>query len=108
MKRRFVCFAIVLLLPATQLRVLGQSYPKADAYYAPRPLYPPLPKGKRPEGSGIFTLQIDPRKGVVTSVSVKKSTGWASLDKVAIDALRRWKFRTPSKPSVDVPIDFTH
>ena len=108
MERCFVYFAIVMLLSVAQLSVIAQSYPKAVAYYAPRPDYRPLPNGKRPEGSGVFTVQIDPRTGSVTSVLVKKSTGWATLDKAAIDAVRRRRFRTPSKPSVDVAIDFTH
>jgi TonB family protein len=89
----------------------AQNYPKAFAHYAPRPDYPPLeyralPRRQWPTGSGIFTVNIDQKTGLVSSASVKKTTGSAALDKTAIDALRRWKFRTPTKPSVDVPMEF--
>ena len=107
MFRRFVCLGFVMLLCTSQLRVIAQSYPKAHAYFAPQPDYPYLARVNHIEGSGVFTVQIDPRTGLVTSVSVKKSTGWATLDKAAIDALRRWRFTTPTKPSVEVPIRFT-
>ena len=106
MCRRFVCLGFVTLLCTSQLRVIAQSYPKAYAYFAPQPDYPYLARVNHLEGSGVFTVQIDLKKGLVTSVSVKKSTGWATLDKAATDALRRWKFRTPTKPSVEVPISF--
>jgi TonB family protein len=83
-------------------------YPKAFAYYAPPPEYRPLRNGEWAQGSGIFTVNIDPKYGFVTSVAVKKSTGWQSLDKEAIIALRRWKFRVPTQPSIEVPINFVH
>ena len=51
-------------------------------------------------------MNIDQKTGLVSSVSVKKTTGSAALDKISIDALRQWKFRTPTKPSVEVPIAF--
>ena len=100
---RVVRVGILMLLWTGIGLPLAQSEPKAHAYYAPRPYY-----GLGwPEGSGIFTVNINPKTGLVTSVSVKKSTGSAALDKSAIDALRRWKFRVPTKPSVEVPITFS-
>ena len=104
--RRFLCLEFVLLICALQLRVMAQSYPRAHAYFAPHPDYPYSARVKHLQGSGIFIVQIDPKKGLVTSVSVKKSTGWDVLDKSAIETLRRWKFTTPTKPSVEVPIEF--
>jgi TonB family protein len=109
MSRYLILFALLTLFCPE--RSHAQNYPKAFAYYAPRPDYPPveyraLPKSKWPTGSGIFTVNIDQKTGLVSSVSAKKTTGSAGLDKIAIDALRRWKFRTPTKPSVEVPIEF--
>ncbi len=106
MTRYVATFTAVTLLCAARISSVAQPYPKAVAYFAPRPAYPRLQNGMWPQGSGIFTVHIDSKKGVVTGVSVKKSTGWEILDKAAMSALRIWKFKTPSKPSVDVPIDF--
>jgi TonB family protein len=111
MLRYIIFFALVTLFCFG--RSEAQKYPKASAYFAPRPDYPPpayraLPKDQCPQGSGIFTVNIDQKSGLVSSVSVKKTTGFAALDKGAIDALRRWKFRIPTKPSVEVPITFKH
>src|SRR5947209_20603763 len=100
MFRRFVCLAFVMLLCTSQPRVIAQSYPKAHAYFAPQPDYPYLARVNHIEASGVFTVQIDPRTGLVTSLSGKKITGWATLDKAAINALRRWSFATRTKPSV--------
>src|SRR5437762_2998969 len=105
MRRHIIFFALVTLFCFEQSE--AQNYPKAFAYHAPRPLYPivyrTLPKSQWPHGSGIFTVHIDQKSGLVTSVSVKKSTGSSILDKTAIDSLGRWKF---TKPSADVPIEF--
>jgi TonB family protein len=89
------------LLPA-----VTTSGPKASAYFAPRPDYRPLPTGQWPQGSGIFLVSIDSKTGVVTAVSVKKSTGWATLNNAAMAALRRWKFKTPSPLNAEVPMTF--
>jgi periplasmic protein TonB len=105
MRRRLICVAVMVLLCTAPQSVIAQSY-KAFAVYAPRPSYPVLPNGQKPQGNGVFIVAINSKTGLVDSVSVKKSTGWAILDKAAIDALRRWKFRIPSKPTVDVPIQF--
>jgi len=78
----------------------------AIAYYAPKPEYPTLPDGSRPEGSGVFVLHIDLRTGRVKSVSVEKSTGFAILDKAAIDCYKQWRFNR-GVPMVKCPITFT-
>jgi TonB family protein len=106
MTRYLAIFAAATLLFGPRSSILADAYPKAFAYYAPRPFYPRLKNGMWPQGSGVFTVRIDSKTGVVTDVSIKKSTGWEILDKAAISTLRAWKFRTPSKPSADVPIDF--
>jgi protein TonB len=111
MLRYIIFFALLTLFCFG--RSEAQKYPKAFAYFAPRPDYPPaayrrLPKDQWPQGSGLFTVNIDQKTGLVSSVSVKKTTGFAILDKAAIDALRRWRFRIPTKPSVEVPITFKH
>jgi len=99
---RVVGFGVLTFLCAGIGLAVAQSELKAFAYYAPRPAYRP----EWPEGRGIFTVNINPNTGSVVSVFVKKSTGSEKLDKAAIDAFRRWKFKAPTKPSVEVPIVF--
>ncbi len=78
------------------------------ATYAPKPDYPVLPNGKLPEGSGLFLLKVDPKTGIVRSVSVEKSTGSAFLDKSTIDCLKRWRFiRNAGVSKVKVPFTYT-
>jgi TonB family protein len=102
----------ILLLFVISLATVSECWSSADrdakalAIYAPQPRYPSLPNGKKPEGSGMFVFHIDPRTGAVRSVSVEKGTGFAILDKAAIDAFRRWKFR-PGTPTAKIPMTFT-
>lgn len=105
MRRTLLLIGIALAI-AGRAWPSGEPEPKALAIYAPQPLYPSLRNGKKPEGSGIFLVHIDPKTGVVRSVSVEKSTGFAILDKAAIDAYRRWKFR-PGNSKAKIPITFT-
>jgi periplasmic protein TonB len=105
MRCRLVVVAPVALFLLAQALLAG-SPPKAVAIYAPAPEYPALANGKRPEGSGIFVLHINAKTGVVKSVSVTKTTGSPILDKAAIDAVRRWKFR-PGSPLVRIPMTLT-
>src|SRR5256885_2104283 len=79
---------------------------KALAVSAPKPDYPILPSGNRPEGSGMFLLHIDSKSGIVKSVSVDQSTGSPLLDKASIDCLRRWRF-APGAPKAKVPMTYT-
>jgi TonB family protein len=82
---------------------------RETALYAPMPTYPALPNGMLARANGIFVLHVDGRKGIVTSVSIKKTTGYPNLDHAAIDAFIRWRFK-PGRvpPEVTVPISFTN
>jgi TonB family protein len=100
----FGCFALIDLCGAAGTEPDGRLL----AIYAPKPEYPVLPNGHLPQGSGMFLLQIDPKTGVVKSVSVEKSTGSAVLDKTTIDCLRRWKFiRNAGVSKVKIPFTYT-
>lgn len=73
----------------------------------PFPEYPPSLKERGFGGSGVFHQHIDTETGLVTSVTVKQSTGSAALDRYALAALRQWKYRTSAKFStVAVPVTF--
>jgi TonB family protein len=71
------------------------------------PDYGLLARGYGFGGEGKYRLEIDPEKGNVTSVTIVKSTAHKILDDAAISALRRWRFRAHSPPSVIVPINFS-
>ena len=47
---------------------------------------------KKRGGRVLVTVTVDER-GIVTEARVKESSGHASLDKAALDAAKRWKFK---------------
>ena len=49
----------------------------------------------------------DTISGVVTHVTVSKSTGHTILDEAAISALQQWRFAPHSAVEVSVPITFS-
>ena len=70
---------------------------KSVALYTLRDLCNPhFKNGTSPEGRGVFVLHIR-NDGIVTGVSLTKSTGWKMLDDAAITAFSKWRFaRYPS------------
>lgn len=70
------------------------------------PDYGLLARGYGFGGEGKYRLEIDPKNGNVTSVTIVKSTAHKILDNAAISALRRWRFRAHSPPAIIVPVDF--
>ena len=100
-----LCVILVALLSVTPV---VKAEAKCLAVYASPPEYPLLPDGQRPEGKGLFICRIDRKTGHVTSVSIAKSTGFAILDKAAIDCFKRWRFRAANcAREVKMPITFT-
>ena len=73
----------------------------------PAPEYPKKLRAKHITGSGLFTIQVDAPTGRVVDVTIDRSTGSATLDKSAVEALRHWAFRPHSVVRVRVPIAFT-
>ena len=71
------------------------------------PEYPLTAKQHGVGGAGIFHQHINRETGDVNSVTIKKSTGHALLDQCAVDALRQWKYKAPTKfETVAIPITF--
>ena len=58
----------------------------------PRPRYPRLARVRGWEGRVVLLVTVDP-KGTPATVEVEVSSGFASLDKAAVKAVRRWRFR---------------
>jgi TonB family protein len=73
----------------------------------PGPEYPKKLRARHIGGKGVFTVQVDAPTGQVIDVSVDRSTGSATLDKCAVEALKQWLFRPNSVVRVRVPIEFT-
>jgi TonB family protein len=53
-------------------------------------------------------MMIDFKTGKVTDVLILKSTGSDALDREAIFALRRWRFKPGKAHQVDLPITFSN
>ena len=92
--------------------------PPRAAYVAPVPVSQPSPRyppaALRQGASGRVDVRVDVGPdGVPTSVSVAGGSGNRELDRAALDAVRRWRFKPatadgqPSVGSVTVPIQFT-
>jgi protein TonB len=75
------------------------------------PVYPAVARLKGYEGVVLLTAEVF-ADGRVGSLTIKKSSGYASLDRSALEAVKRWKFepgRKMGKPVimwVDVPVKF--
>jgi TonB family protein len=100
-------FLILAVGAVAQTPTPTQFRAKALAIYQPRPLYPSLADGRRPEGKGIFVFHVDPQTGRVRDVSVEKSTGFVILDQAAVDAFRQWRFKPGSRAKIKLPLTFT-
>jgi protein TonB len=68
--------------------------------------YPYLARSRHREGIGWFRLQLRP-DGSVGEVKVMQSTGDDILDRSALAAFHRWRFKAGKWKSVDEPMFFT-
>jgi protein TonB len=103
-----LCAMLVALVSAFAPTSVLADERKCLAIYAPRPAYPALPSGQRPEGKGLLICHIDAKTGRVTSVSIAKSTGFAILDEAAVDCYKRWRFKPGTcAREVKIPFEFT-
>lgn len=75
------------------------------------PVYPAGLLGKGIGGRVLVTCVVDER-GIVTSTKIKQSSGHPDLDRAAINAVSRWKFKPgtkagrPAKATCNVPFNF--
>ena len=91
---------------------MASSQPQPIAGQTPAPRYPPQALRRGERGTVMVRVEIGP-DGVPGAVSVANSSGSRLLDRAAVDAVRRWRFRPaqangrPTVGSVLVPISFT-
>jgi TonB family protein len=76
--------------------------------FYPRPEYPEAVRKQHKGGAGVFALHVDIDTGLVTSVSVERSTGVELLDRSCKKTFRQWRFKPHETPAkVRIPITFT-
>ncbi len=63
------------------------------------------------EGAVLLRVEVNP-DGTVADVSVRRTSGYPTLDEAALTAVRRWRFTPPTDGAfsfsavVDVPVRF--
>ena len=82
-------------------------HPRAVAVRAPRPEYPYAARARFITGSGVAVMTVDRATGEVTSCQMAQSTGSDILDRAAVSAFSRWRFRPGTVKEVRIPITFT-
>jgi TonB family protein len=80
---------------------------RSMAISATRPYYPYEARLNRITGSGIVVMEIDPSTGEVKRATMAQSTGSEILDRAALDAFRRWRFKPGTRSPIKTPITFT-
>jgi TonB family protein len=83
------------------------SSAKALATFAPLPKYPLKVRSNGVTGSGVCVVSVDQASGRVTGTSMEQSTGDSTLDKSAVRAFRKWRFKPGTVSKVRIPIEFT-
>lgn len=87
--------------------VEGAAKAESFAISRPRPEYPYELRKNHITGKGICILAIDRSSGIVTGATMSPSTGNAELDKAALEAFRRWRFKPNTVSMAKIPISFT-
>lgn len=99
--------------PAAAPTGTGGASSSARPRYAsnPPPQYPPEAKRLKQQGEVILRVKVG-SDGRVQDVSIRRSSGFPSLDQAALTAVRRWRFE-PARASgvaiaseVEVPVRF--
>jgi protein TonB len=110
---------VVETRPAPPPSPAERASPEATAYVEPQPIpgrtppprYPKRSLRRGEEGVVSVRAQIGP-DGVPTSVSIVSGSGSRDLDRAALEAVRRWRFRPaqqngrPTVGTVVIPIEF--
>jgi TonB family protein len=80
--------------------------PVPQAIYSREPIYRPEWVKQSLTGRGIVLVTIDPKTGIVTAARMHQSTGSELLDRAALKAYSKWRFKPGSVPQVKMPIEF--
>jgi protein TonB len=97
--------------PAPQPRRAQVVEARPDASRNPPPRYPDSARRQGWEGRVMVRATVG-ADGRVQSVALHRSSGHGVLDRAALDAVRRWRFRprtengNPTPATVEVPVNF--
>lgn len=86
---------------AVTLRRAGGSAAQPDYLRNPPPVYPEASREKREQGTVLVRVLVSPR-GTPQAVALDRSSGFGSLDRAALEAVRRWRFRAATSGGVPV------
>ncbi|PYJ46311.1 MAG: hypothetical protein DME85_11375 [Verrucomicrobia bacterium] len=92
---------------ASTPQITSYSSAKALATFTPLPKYPSRVRSPGVTGIGVCIVSVDPASGNVTGASMERSTGDSTLDKSAVNAFRKWRFRPGTVSKVRIPVEFT-
>jgi TonB family protein len=92
---------------ASSSEITSYSSAKALATFTPLPKYPLRARSPGSTGMGVCIVSVDPASGRVTEASIEQSTGDKSLDKSAVNAFRKWRFKPGTVSKVRIPVEFT-
>jgi TonB family protein len=91
---------------ASTPEITSYSSAKALATFTPLPKYPARERSESVTGIGVCILSVDPASGRVSAASMEQSTGDSTLDKSAVNAFRKWRFKPGTVSKVRIPIEF--
>jgi TonB family protein len=92
---------------ASTPEITSYSSARAFATFTPLPRYSAGERSNSVTGIGVWIVSVDPASGRVTAASMEQSTGDAALDKSALDAVQKWRFKPGTVSKVRIPFGFT-
>ena len=78
-----------------------------DTTKAIAPDYPDRDRIQGHQGAGMFQLNLDLKTGLVTRVTMIKSTGFPALDTSAVASLRQWRWKPGKWKEIEMAVAFT-
>jgi TonB family protein len=91
---------------ASTPEITSYASAKAFATFTPFPKYPAKERSGSVTGIGVCIVSVDPVSGRVTAASMEQSTGDSTLDKSAVKAFQKWRFKPGTVSNVRIPIEF--
>lgn len=95
------------LQAASTPEITSYASAKAFATFTPLPKYPAKERSGTVTGIGVCIVSVDPVSGRVTAASMEQSTGDSTLDKSAVNAFQKWRFKPGTVSNVRIPIEFS-
>jgi TonB family protein len=92
---------------ASTSEITSYASAKAFATFTPLPEYPAKERSGSVTGIGVCIVWVDPVSGRVTAASMEQSTGDSTLDKSAVNAFQKWRFKPGTVSNVRIPIEFS-